>query len=537
MMKHVFARCLVALLCLAVSSGVLAEGYVEVIPPQYDRARDFSEGLAAVKIGDKWSFIDATGKEVVPPQYDEAEDFCEGLAAVRIGDSKTGKWGFIDKAGKEIAPCTYDEVSYFSGGVALIRVGGWSTGKWGLIDTMGKEIVPPQYDIMYGFYDGLAMVGLENDDGEMLWGFVDETGREVIPCHYERIGNKEEGIGEQDSNVFSEGLAYAKTPGGWGLIDRTGAVVLPLALQYGLAGELREGLIAVMESASYPDREWDEEDVDYEHTYSAKVGFIDITGEVVIPLTYTCPFYAGNGCLDPQYLMPEFSEGLAAVMNGDRQDSHPFLKNNGKFGYIDSKGDVAIPFVYDYAAPFSEGLAYVVQDGKFGYIDRTGNVVIPLAYDCDYYYGCDDADGLIDEQYVTGGLARVSKTDSEGRMQYGLMSQTGNVVVPVAYGWVGLPPAGPAMIYSGDSWDRCPTGFIIIADDEVVVVDSYENARAFSEGLAAVGLGEWRSEQWGFVDATGQEIIPCVFDDVGDFSEGLAAVLIDGKWGYIAVAE
>ena len=36
-----------------------------VIPPLYDLAFEFSEGLALVKIGDVWHFIDATGKVVI----------------------------------------------------------------------------------------------------------------------------------------------------------------------------------------------------------------------------------------------------------------------------------------------------------------------------------------------------------------------------------------------------------------------------------------------------------------------------------------
>ncbi len=36
----------------------------------------------------------------------------EGLAAVRRG----GKWGFVDEAGQEVVPCRYDEVRDFEEG-------------------------------------------------------------------------------------------------------------------------------------------------------------------------------------------------------------------------------------------------------------------------------------------------------------------------------------------------------------------------------------------------------------------------------------
>ena len=41
------------------------------------------------------------------------------------------------------------------------------------------------------------------------------------------------------------------------------------------------------------------------------------------------------------------------------------------------------------------------------------------------------------------------------------------------------------------------------------------------------------SDRWGFIDQQGQLVIGATFDDVGPFSEGLAAVNKGGKWGYI----
>lgn len=72
---------------------------VEVIPPQYQNAQPFSEGLAAVKIGGKWGFIDYLGNEVIPPQYDGvALGFKQGLALVQVGKEQF----FVDKRGKRI---------------------------------------------------------------------------------------------------------------------------------------------------------------------------------------------------------------------------------------------------------------------------------------------------------------------------------------------------------------------------------------------------------------------------------------------------
>ena len=40
----------------------------------------------------KYGFIDKSGKLVIPAAYDMTNKFSEGLAAVKVGD----RWGFID---------------------------------------------------------------------------------------------------------------------------------------------------------------------------------------------------------------------------------------------------------------------------------------------------------------------------------------------------------------------------------------------------------------------------------------------------------
>ncbi|EAI5197373.1 WG repeat-containing protein, partial [Campylobacter coli] len=51
----------------------------------------------------------------------------------------------------------------------------------------------------------------------------------------------------------------------------------------------------------------------------------------------------------------------------------------------------------------------------------------------------------------------------------------------------------------------------------------------FSEGLAAVGL----NGKWGFIDKNGEFAIKPKFDDIWDFREGLASVGLNGKIGLI----
>ena len=53
---------------------------------------------------------------------------------------------------------------------------------------------------------------------------------------------------------------------------------------------------------------------------------------------------------------------------------------NGKYGYIDSKGKIVVQPQFDEADEFSEGLAPIRIGDKWGYIDPTSRIVIPPQY-------------------------------------------------------------------------------------------------------------------------------------------------------------
>ena len=119
----------------------LLRGYVnkkdkEVIPCEFHDARDFSEGLAAVKKDGLWGYINKKGKEVIPCEFYYAENFSEGLAAVR--NNKDGRlWGYINKKGKEVIPCEYESAQNFNRGLACVQ----KNGLWYCIDKTGKTIL------------------------------------------------------------------------------------------------------------------------------------------------------------------------------------------------------------------------------------------------------------------------------------------------------------------------------------------------------------------------------------------------------------
>ena len=107
-----------------------------VIPPQFDYACDFSEGLALVKIGENCGFINDTGAMIIQPRFQStsvlSQGFSEGLAAVAIAN----KWGYIDKTGQFVINPQFYMAYKFSEGLAMVTP---DEGGFGFVDRTGKH--------------------------------------------------------------------------------------------------------------------------------------------------------------------------------------------------------------------------------------------------------------------------------------------------------------------------------------------------------------------------------------------------------------
>ena len=57
----------------------------------------------------------------------------------------------------------------------------------------------------------------------------------------------------------------------------------------------------------------------------------------------------------------------------------------------------------------------------------------------------------------------------------------------------------------------------------------YDYVAEYSEGLAWVRL----NGKYGFIDKSGTEVIPCKYDNAVPFNEGLASVELNGKFGFV----
>ena len=71
--------------------------------------------------------------------------------------------------------------------------------------------------------------------------------------------------------------------------------------------------------------------------------------------------------------------------------------------------------------------------------------------------------------------------------------------------------------------------FGFLKNDKPFIEAKFDYALDFNEGMAAVNVGK----TWGYLDKSGNQVIPPRFDKALDFSGGLAPVKVGKNWGYI----
>lgn len=372
--------------------GVRKCGFVNtagevVIEPQFDSVWPFSDGMARVAVRDEngkqlHGYIDTKGNILIAPQYHSIGLFSSGLALVmREGEDGTKRYGYINTAGEEVIPLTFEYAEAFVNGRAKIGVSdGDGSYLFGLINTDGRYIVNPRYTSIAPCSDGLYLVSKLRSDGATRYGYINENGEVAFEYWYTM------------AKSFSEGLAavWADAGGGeskYGYIDTSGdLVIMP---QFVNAEQFRDGFAVVKELK--------------EDGYYTNVRLIDRTGKFVTSDEYHTKSYAdgfaliflryqderivfGWACPDEGILVPPT---YTAVIGDASHDvvcaAKSTLFGKQKYGYVTLDNCVAVPFRYDSATAFTDGLAVVGKkqdDDKmlYGILNTAGELTLPVEY-------------------------------------------------------------------------------------------------------------------------------------------------------------
>ncbi len=336
-------------------------------------------------------------------------------------------------------------------------------GKWGFINDKGEIAIGAKYDDVRPFTEGLAAVV---DRG--LWGYINSKGESVIETSYMK------------AHPFVNGLARVRGSTGLvGLINVKNDTITPLI--YHEIGSPKAGLYPV--------------------TLNRKKGIINEKNKIVIDILYD----------DVKIVYPT----LFAV------------KNNEKFEIIDEKGKAILANV---SRVRSNG---IIQIGnKWGAIDAAGDFIIDPKEE-NIYSGSFEkyivkrgkAYGLLNTNDLTWNRMSNSRIRYLGSNRFGikregkyfLTDENGKVLFDQGCDAIYAFSEGVAAYCQNEVWGYIDVeGKVIV---EPVFVLPWKSSESKVRFLAQGGFG--------FHDTNGRLVIEPRFEDVRDFSEGLAAYMVE----------
>ena len=237
----------------------------------------------------------------------------------------------------------YTESSDFSGSDLILVE---KNGVYGYLNRHTRRLLKPGLD----YQDALPFScgrGVVKRNGK--WGAIDEKGDIAVDLIYESL------------TTFAEDKAYCKINGKYGCIGLNGEIIFEPIYQF--SGTYHEDFCAVKlgDQWGYVNKEGNKTSAfifDGARPFSCglagdlfddKWNYINYSGKMVIQSPITSPY---QDCCD-------FADGYAAV------------KQKGKWGFIDTDGEKAVPCRYQEVGMFKDNMFPVKKNDKWGYIENT----------------------------------------------------------------------------------------------------------------------------------------------------------------------
>ena len=437
------------------------------------------------------------------------------------------KHGCIDLQGHVVVPIEYDDLGFWQEGLLAVNRGAQEKnylkrgGKWGFCNAQGREVIPVRYEEVLGFSEGLAGVRIGK-----LWGFINPRGQLVIPAQFRAVRSFQNGLS-----------AAANAAGKWGYLTDQGQ--WHLAPQYDEVFPFEHGVARVYRRLTKRNAYGEEDGVyglinrqgaqvlapSYRsigafHDGLARVevpgptgssytkyGYVNVRGELVVPAVYDSA--------------EDFSSGRAAVGVVAPQAPNPFFGRAMHYGYLDETGRQVVPPQYSRVTPFRGAYAVVERGpqalGRFLDIDSTGQIrqpeLLPAAALLDR-----EGKPVLDFVYghlslLEGDLLLASRRTHTGT---GVITVSGEAVLPFKY--VNLRYLGHDLFMDNNG----------TVDEEVVVVNRaghvlfHRQDLGMPGGKYEFGVFHVRTEglsKSGLVDVAGRWVVPPTYDMISSFEQ------------------
>lgn len=334
---------------------------------------------------------------------------------------KDGKYGLIDLNGKQILPCEYENIKTLEGIENSLLI--TKEGKLGLVNNKGTIVVEPNFKEIKNLGETYKE-GYITIDEKGRYGLISTTKKQLLENNYEEI-----------EQVYLQNHYLIKESGKLKLINSSGEILLEEGFD-DIKSTTQRGIIFVKDNLYGEMSTTGEILIDAKYQYlkevkdgiyiakqNEKYGIIDIYQDVKLPLEYTWITYndksdlyiAENEDYKTSIINKDFQVKIVGILSEineenkyirmrvddeykyynfkcEEKSNTDILKNNtlflskkdGKYGYIDKKGNVVIDYIYDDAIEQNEyGFIAIKKNGLWGSLDKEGNEIIEPKYNLD----------------------------------------------------------------------------------------------------------------------------------------------------------
>jgi len=279
------------------------------------------------------------------------------------------------------------------------------------------------------------------------YGFIDSKGKWFINPTFDSLG------------IFYNGYATSYLNGKEGIINSKGELIVGHDFEFVDCVENGIALIA---------------------TEDDNINYIDLKGNLISKIDFN---NGGN-----------FGNRLAPVQ---------FIKD-GKWGYINSSGQISIDTIFDHAEEFINEKAKVDKGIHYVTINKQGEVIDTV------------------QDYSTKKKFKLIGNSNSNTL--GKINSRGDTIMEMKYKSFGYLQGKHFWFNNGKHYGLADTMGKIISKIK------YEDFSSFSgDGLAFAKL----DGKFGYVNKEGDTVIDFIFQDAKGFKYGLAAVKKNEKWGFI----
>jgi len=506
-MKIKFLFSLLLILCL-----VLFGCATSLADDRFDYVWAYYNGAAQFEKDGKIGLLDAEGNILTQAEYDSIDvRSVNNLRAVK----KDGLVGMLNETGALWQGRLFQELFWFSeeNGLLIFEEEINRHNYAGMLNVTGEIIHPatwhdykiemyeinyygesiPDLPIFLVIHDDQKGIGVMNTRGEWILPYM----RGDLQFDYYENGRLRMMSREEEFYSF-------------GVVDEMGIIIEPVW----------DNIVMPRESDLFPvcrDKKW---------------GFVDLTGEVLIPLAWASAYDFIDG-----YAPVQAEDGKWGFMNTKGELTVPTIYeevnrwgySNGyanvmddtkKWGVIDMEGNTIVSFLWDDIHYDPQANAIVKKDGKYGFIHSEKEIVLPLPYDGAWYIteniycmSKDGAWGYVDKNDVP-------LTTFEFQEERWFLFSVAEEILD----W--LP-----CIYL-DKSQGCE---YINLKGEVMLEGDWDSAEPFYGKYARVRDDGDESYHWqyGVIDREGKVVIPIEYDNVYWEEDNLFQVDKDGVKGWI----